>query len=66
MADLGRDIHALPDDVDEELKEMLLRLAKNDPSLTNADLRFKLEGSGAACLFLCGTSELFACLTSHR
>lgn len=46
-AALVRDIEALPDDVDEELKEMLLKLANNDPSFTNAMLRFKLEGCGA-------------------
>jgi hypothetical protein len=47
MGDLIRDINALPDDVDEELTELFLRLAKNDPSLPIVDLRFKLEGIGA-------------------
>lgn len=46
-AALLRDINALPDDVDEELKEVLLKLANNDPSFTNAMLRFKLEICGA-------------------
>lgn len=45
MDNLVRDINALPDDVDDDLKEVLLRLAKNDSALTACDLRFKEIGT---------------------